>query len=116
MEEEENLEIFSSPIFIKSKKFNSMKKVKTLMIGTKNSGSIFLDEVFNNKRELFGSIILPEISLKEKDIEKETLEDEICYLYYINEDLIILNIQCSIKLERCFDFVKVLFENLESEK
>eukprot|EP01080_Neovahlkampfia_damariscottae_P006061 gene6061-10062_t len=115
--EEENIENFSTPIFIKAKKFQGLKKVKTLMVGTKNSGSIFLDTVFNEKkRELFGTIILPENQIKEKELEKESIEDETCYLYHINDDdLIILNIQYLIKPERCFDFVQVLFQNLQVE-
>jgi hypothetical protein len=112
---EENVQTFSSPIFVKAKKFENFKKFKTLMVGTKSSGSIFLDGTFKKQRTLFGTIFLPEIPLKEKFSDKETIEDEICYLYHVNDDLILLQIQYNIKPERCFDFVKVLFENLEPE-
>jgi len=98
--------------------YNQRLKTNLLIIGTYGASSCFLHCWFPDKH-IIGSLLLPELSLKENRIHSNINNVE-CFLYKLNniatETLVLLICQYPVGMERSFSWSKCLFQNILPER
>ncbi|CAG8545456.1 11858_t:CDS:2 [Acaulospora morrowiae] len=96
--------------------------VNLVLIGIHGGGNLFLESI-TNKKKLIGTILLPEVELvptfeTQNTLNQETHPNQGCFIYELESNPRTLIIPCNYKTkdERCFTWVKSLFEHIDPER
>jgi len=111
---------YTTPIFVRSKHFAQSVpekyNAKVLLVGIHAAATCFLHCSFP-KRTIIGSLILPEISMKNNTLEP-SVNDNTCTIYKLDNDPSVVLVLCQyeVSAERSYAWANCLFQNLNPER